>query len=831
MAGAVGAPAISVAEKEQDMTGRHTMRFVISATLAFCTIFLISRVPTALSAQPQPVLVSIKAGLDGRCKEGKWFPVRVSIENNSNDLDARLEISLKDFSGQETVYGYAFTSPAVSRKEIRMSAYSEGYTSEVTVILFAGSRVLYQEKPRLSCSSANDRIFGVLSENPSTLNFLSDLDPQTGNAIVAQLEIADIPDGAQALEVLDYLVIANIDSGQLSTAQKKAILGWVVRGGQLVVGSGSAWQKTSAGLIDVLPVTPQGIQTVQDLASLREFARWPDGLEEEAIVAMGSPGEGATVLVRQDQVPLLVTARYGSGNVYYLTVDPTQDPLRNWDGLVEVFRNMFSNQSNKPAWSGGLQEWSLASQAASTFPNLELPHPLLICGFLSLYVIAIGPASYILLRRFKRRQLAWLIIPAIVFVFSALAFTIGGISRGSRPVINRLAIIQIWPGIEIARLDGLVGIYSPQRDSFQVRINDSFRAHPMPSQIVPRSKDWSFMQIGDSVQIPRLPLEVSGIETFAVEGMIPAPPFSHNLVINTGAGGANLTGNVTNNSDLVLKDTILLFPGGKKILGEFRPGETHQIQVALTEAQQTRATSNNSPVFQPQFTYASPGGPYYGVPYDSTIEDILGTTVFFDDKSTFRRYQLLASALNYQGGGGSRGGGVFLSGWVEGSPLTVELAGRRFDPLDTSLYLVDLSPSLVIESGPVQLPPALFTWSILESYSGSQLSPYGAFLYSGNSYSLQFALSQPIPFKSVQSLTLHLNSRTNNNPPEVGVSLWDYEDQNWSELEDFSWGDIQIQDHQRYVGAGGVIQLKIALSRSINTVEIVRSDFTLVVNP
>ncbi|MBK8024645.1 MAG: hypothetical protein IPK19_25285 [Chloroflexi bacterium] len=46
-------------------------------------------------------------------------------------------------------------------------------------------------------------------------------------------------------------------------------------------------------------------------------------------------------------------------------------------------------------------------------------------GFLALYILLVGPANYFLLSRINRREWAWVTIPILILVFSALAHTLG----------------------------------------------------------------------------------------------------------------------------------------------------------------------------------------------------------------------------------------------------------------------------------------------------------------------------------------------------------------------------------------------------------------------
>ena len=87
-----------------------------------------------------------------------------------------------------------------------------------------------------------------------------------------------------------------------------------------------------------------------------------------------------------------------------------------------------------------------------------------LCGFLAIYIIVIGPLNYLVLKRLGRRELAWLTIPCLlIIVYSVVAYLTGFSLRGTQATINRLALVQVWPGTDQAQVDGVIGVLAPRR--------------------------------------------------------------------------------------------------------------------------------------------------------------------------------------------------------------------------------------------------------------------------------------------------------------------------------------------------------------------------------
>ncbi len=87
-----------------------------------------------------------------------------------------------------------------------------------------------------------------------------------------------------------------------------------------------------------------------------------------------------------------------------------------------------------PGWADGFQNWDLALEAAKSLTGLSLPLSWMVCGFLGLYVIILGPVNLFFLNKLRRRELAWVTIPVLVVVFSGIAFILGSQLRGGKPI-------------------------------------------------------------------------------------------------------------------------------------------------------------------------------------------------------------------------------------------------------------------------------------------------------------------------------------------------------------------------------------------------------------
>lgn len=770
--------------------------------------------PALVSAQePAAVTLSVEAGLDSYYRVGQWLPVRVLLKNDGPAIDGRVEVVLQRPDNGAVTYQYPVNLPTQSRKEIALYLSPQEYINrlQITLLSQTGQTIVQQEQP-MKALNLDDRLYGILADQPSAFNVLQEIDPPNGAAVTAQLTIRDLPDRAVALDMLDTLIISNVDTGALSESQRTALAAWIANGGRLIVAGGAGWQKTVAGLRDLLPVQPATTTTLNAEIALRAFANSaadPGSL----VVTTSSLTPDAQALVLQDTTPLIARRPQGLGEVYFFGFDPAA--LTQWEGLAGTFRQIVEAEVKKPNWAHGVQGWDSAYNAASMIPNLSLPPASLICGFVILYMVVIGPVNYFIVRALKRRELAWVSAPLLAVGFLLGAFLIGTLMRGSEPVINRLALVQVWPNTERARVTGLVGLYAPQRAAYEVKAEQGLLLHP-PFDNRPYRSDnsstWTLRSDADT-QHARVDMDVSEVKTLSVEGDITAPPFEVETQIVVDGRGARAAGSVTNHSDLTLQNAVLLGPSQARDIGTIKPGDRVSVDFELEHAAQAGTADTTS-------------APYYQY-NDKTVEDIVGPYYYGNtDRTRARRYELLNALLHgYNSSYQPRGDGLYLVGWSEQSPLAVDVDSPSFGAYNTTLYIIDLKPALRVMSGTLTLPPGMFTWKSVNP-SGPPIAPYNADVYPGT-HLVQFNLARPIAFAAVQNLVLHLEGSVINQNA-LTLALWNPRTKNWIPLPSPTAGDNPIADPAQYVGPGGEIRVQLE-AKSNSYLHLDRLDFTLTV--
>lgn len=777
-------------------------------------------------AQGNGITLAVRPGFEGIYKDGRWMPVRITVANDGVDTRGTLHIDATRNDGAVVTFSREVQLPTLSRRELYMYIPMEGYISNINVELVnRQGNELAKQSVRVNRADPVDLLYGVIANSPSTFNILADVRPLSGVAYVAQLELADLPPADQGWQALDALVISDVDTGTLTPEQRTALAAWVANGGRLIVAGGPGWQKTTAGLSELLPLQPSGTQTIGNFNALAAYAgaATPEG---NGVAAIGALAEAAVVWVTAEGQPLLTSRQLGFGQITFLAADPAFEPLKGWDGLEPTFRNIMSVSAERPSWAGGMRNWYSARDAVNALPGLNLPSIWQICGFLALYILIIGPLNYLVLRRLKRRELAWVTIPAIVLIFSAGTYITGYQLRGTEATLHQLAVVQVWPDSDWARVDSVIGLFSPRRTGYDLEFAEGLLVRPMPSDGSYGAPATNEVIQGDVTHVNDVRVDVGAVQAFVAQGKTAAPRFTSTLTLEFGASTSILKGAVTNASDLTLKGAVLLAPGTSQPLGDFAPGATKDISLYLSGARANPAPLN---LIAPSFSSGpTPGGYYPPSYYDRTIEEIMGTSNYYNDKELFRQYSLLASIMDPYGGT-ARGGGVYLVGWTNDAPVGVKVVSRSFSTVDQSVYIIALPPIISQGAGPLTLPPGLMNYTVLDPGTIGAPTPYDMYIDVGYEYALRFAPAQPITFNQVTALNFRANSFGSTGSPSVNFYLWDFSEGTWVQQAGVVWGDNPIPSPQRFVSPAGEIHLRVVNPPGSFYTSLEATDFTLVV--
>ena len=615
---------------------RPSLRLRFLPAWMFCVCLGVSLATSARADGPPLTAVF---GIAGRYRPGAWCPVTVTVRNPSSDgiagqVQALADANRNGGSGNRTLGAALFARPvtvSAGTGPQSFQLYTRGMDpgrDNVTVQLVEGrergdGRALAQANTQdtktaqaitgTAVSDAdlllvglggdpgafvplNGRQIGLAHQVGGFLAGGGNSGGQGATVQVAEASGPDLPDKAAGYGGVDaFLLRSDAPLDALTEAQADALRGWVAGGGHLIVCGGVDPSRFSSAFYNGL--LPAGIGAARPGAVLL-----PGIGAVGALTLAPKPLPGVRVLVSApDGSPLVVAGPYGAGCVTLTAYDPTSSGFQSssfdsgalWRTLLTVgpsasaavLPHVAAREENyHPNYYGG--DTQLLSNAVMRGPSLDAPATEVIGLFLLVYLIALVPANYLILKRLDRKELAWVTIPALVLLFALGTFGVGYAAKGGTVFLNRAAIVETTAGRREAGVYAELGLFSPHRTSYDISLPgaNGLAAIPNPGLSFNNFRGGSnvdtqaygltkFVQSPEGASLLDTSVNMWAMRAFDVQATEDlGGTVDSTLTEQGGTGGSRVAGTVTNHLAHALTGCTLLHQGQWQTLGDLAPG-------------------------------------------------------------------------------------------------------------------------------------------------------------------------------------------------------------------------------------------------------------------
>jgi hypothetical protein len=471
-----------------------------------------------------------------------------------------------------------------------------------------------------------------------------------------------------------------------------------------------------------------------------------------------------------------------------------------------IWQEIASRTPPLPNWAIGAQNGYAASNAVSSLPTLSLPSAAQLFLYIVVYIVVVGPLNYLVLRRMRRRELAWLTIPGLVLVFSGLALLAGFRLKGNDTIINQMSIVFGHVDGEQLRVQSLLGLYSPRRSTFDLSL---------PGEVVVRPFGASFGGLSgggniDAVERDRdifvkgIRVDVGGVQTFVADGYQPSPAVTGNVVLRSTGNDLLLDLTVQNNGQETLENATVLVGLNAIPLGDLEPGALVTISEPFSTALSSSFGGGMSTSFVPTGPATSPLALNYST--------ILGTTSYFDDRDAYPRWQLLEALAAEYGAysNSSQPGTATLIAWSDEEQLDVGLINSEFEKQTTTLYLLEMPlTQTVIGTQAITVPKALLSWQVLGE-NGVYDPAISDFYLPPGWIEYEFRPWPEFQFLDINELSVVLRQPEGvPAQPLPRTQLWDWQQDLWVTLDEAEWGQTPVEEFGFYVGPGNTVRIRL----------------------
>jgi hypothetical protein len=732
-------------------------RLMRSRLVALLLLFTVPGLatPSPLKAQTPDVTMTVAPYLGGHVKYGEWLPLRVSINNAGDDLNAEVRAEIAGSSGQ-ALYAAPVPLPAGARKEVTLYVLPPTFAQAINVRLVQGEQVLAQvEGVPVSPHPQNEYLIATLAPDPDAFATLHGLTlPGRAQTRPIPLTLAGLPERYEALRSLDALILTGVDSSAMRPAQSEALHAWVERGGRLLIGGGAGAQRALAGLPESLRVVQLG--DAVPLASLDALAEYADDVS------------GRTwTTIRQAGQPLLVQKALGEGWIGYLALDPAASPFDAWAGALPFWQKLFEPGAALPPniptdIPQRVLEAEQMNYALSNLPALDLPSVRWLALLLGVYILLVGPVNYFLLRRLRRLAWAWVTIPALTLTFAVGGFGMGSHLRGNDVIVNQISILPL-PS-EGGRLSArsYVGLFSPSRQSYDIRVGGQALISPLSYDPggrwgMPDPNLYNTLDVlqGDPALVRGLGINQWAMQSFQAETVIDANALALDIALTV--QDDQVQGSLRNGMERPLREMILVVGNRFAELGDVDAGQ--QIEIAAPLQGGDTSTPFPWALFE-RFYNGTNTPPRETMLRQSILEAFFHTS--WGPPQTFANPTLLA--------------------WTDLQLLDVEVVGVRADREQTTLIAASVPLSVV--DGRVKLPLGLLSGRMVEiEGEAGDCGPNRAYIARGR-VTLEYQLPTTLHGLKPTALTLQVLPLDGMLDQPSSISLYDWSSDAWTALDE-----------------------------------------------
>ncbi|HWH23405.1 MAG TPA: hypothetical protein VNW68_00775, partial [Candidatus Limnocylindria bacterium] len=314
-----------------------------------------------------------------------------------------------------------------------------------------------------------------------------------------------------------------------------------------------------------------------------------------------------------------------------------------------------------------LPDDSMIIGALNSLPAVDLPPTEQLFLLLAAYIVLIGPVNYLVLRRLDRREWAWLTMPALVAIFALVSYGIGAALKGSDVIVNQIAIVRAGEGTERGLGQVYVGVYSPSRRTFDVRIaGGAMLSNPISQTMYGGTEQPLDVIFGAPSRLRNFEVGFGVLRGFRADAPADVPLIESDLRLVRG----RLQGTITNRSDEALENVAVVLAGGVAAVPRLDAGASHTFDVDI----------------------AAGSSHYYQL-----SERIFGSSFPRDPdlaRTLYTRRAVIDQVTGYGPNLAGSGGNPVLVAWRSEPVLDIEITGEQPNHVGDTLIVMALPVTL-----------------------------------------------------------------------------------------------------------------------------------------
>lgn len=588
-----------------------------------------------LTARRGNIRMTIDYGYDRFAKYGRYMGVSAEIHNSGEDFEGWLQVITPKIE-KNVVYRVKVSIPPSTTQKITLPIPVTDDSGHLQVKLTDENKnTIVERNAKIKIGNSSDQVYiGVLSEKKNVFY----LDSYASKMFY--MDESDFPSDYLELDMLDIIVINRFDTDKLSDSQLEAIDKWVSCGGLLVIGTGEYYKKTLASLSDRYSISildnqnKNYIDLSVDKTSIYEIKKFildyaenrkmmleviknrnkmlmaygrqpistdtivPDQWAEESIGALKQESvkkelvnvilKGATIGSKKDGYILHQSLPVGNGKVQLFSYDLGMEEENVTLGaktLVLLTGNLssFKREQLQGEYYGSYEAYEIYKSMRYTDAK-KIPEVSSYLIILLLYLLLVGPITFIILKKLDKRSYTWIVVPSLAIVFVIIIYFFGSDTRISRPYVGYINILTYQ---EDNTVDDTMyfSLNSPNNKSYSIDIDSKFAISEFSNNMynfymsnVEQNEETDLLRYTTSINYSMDKTEIGVNKNPAFSPIYYQAAFTekydNQLSYDLSYTGSKVIGTITNGFDYDLTGAILVCDGNLVQIGTIEQGKT-----------------------------------------------------------------------------------------------------------------------------------------------------------------------------------------------------------------------------------------------------------------
>lgn len=400
------------------------------------------------------------------------------------------------------------------------------------------------------------------------------------------------------------------------------------------------------------------------------------------------------------------------------------------DMLIETFDKIYE-ENYQGGYSSATYE---ISNILGSIPVENTVSTLTLAIVLGVYAILVGIVIYLILKKMKKRDLTWVLIPATAIVFTVIIYLLGSKMKIKDVIVNSANIISVDEEGR-GQINSYIGIASKNKGNIKIEKEEDLKMQYMSDDYyyygdtdydaktlrvkTTYTNDNSYFTVANN--------NVANVNKFEVSGKeIVMPKLENTLKIKNG----NLEGTIKNNLDADIKKLVIV--SGKTVwdLGEVAKGE----EISITDL-----VSKGS--FGIQGYASSLNDEYYQSRWDDEIDPK-------DPKfKNVRRYASLLTLLGDTGYVGTTTKIIAITDLPVDYSLNLE--SKSISNYNLTAVIQEANIDFKDESGNLSFPEGYFDYTVSELDNRVNYDYYNGYIYGEGEVVLDYKIDDNVNIKEI----------------------------------------------------------------------------------